>query len=215
MWAIWWGGFLVIIGRRFFKDNLLFYLLVCLATLVMPDAIVPATYKFMLPYFVLAYLFNAKDYKTKFKKIYTHNLFAFCFFIAFVLLLPRFNFDSYIYTTGFYILDKNIVYQIHNNSFRFFIGLVGSLSVMYFVYALMDVLPHVIQRSLAYIGASTLGIYIISNYIFDEVLRWIPITKLNYWYVFLECVCILGVSLLITAGLKKTKVTNRLFLGGR
>lgn len=215
LWAIWWCSLVIIIGRWLFRDSPIFYTLVWLATLFIPDVDNTAVYKFMLPFFVLAYLFGTRDLATKLKKIYTNRAFAYSCIIIFALLLPHYNFDTFIYTTGYSIIGKNIVYQLHNDSLRFVIGLFGSISAMYIVHAFMDVIPEKINKVTAYLGTCTLGIYLISNYIFDEVLKYLPINGLNYWLVLLESIIILGVTLLLTMLLKKFKITNRLLLGGR
>ena len=215
LWAIWWGSFIVIIGRRFLKDNILFYLAICLILLVVPDDNNIAVYKFVFPYFVLAYLFNSKNFVNKFKKVYMHFAFIIACVVAFVVLLPKYNFDTYIYTTGYSIINKNVIYQLHNNSFRFVIGLVGSFSIMYLVYAIVKIIPKAILTPFVYVGKNTLGIYLISNYFFDEILKRMAIPGLNFWYILAEFVCVLGASLLINAILKKFKITNKLFLGGR
>ena len=215
LWAIWWCSFLIIIGKRFFKDKLYFYLLIFFIVLLTPDENNSAVYKFMWPFYFIAYYFNTYDYKTKLKKIYSHKAFSLSCLIIFSILLRSYGFDSYIYTSGYTILNKNILYQLHSNSFRFFIGMVGSLSVIFVVQAFMDIIPNKINQIFSYIGKHTLGIYLISNYFFDEILKWLPIAGLNYWYTFLEVICVLGVSLLITVILKKFKITNQLFLGAR
>ena len=215
LWAIWWSSTLIILGRRLFKDSPIFYIIICLSMFFIPDENNTAVYKFMLPFFILAYLFNKYDLKNKLENIYSHKAFGFTILFVFLILLPNFNFDTYIYTTGYYILDKNIVYQLHNDCFRFVIGLVGSIAVMCIVHAFIDVIPPIINRGMAYIGTCTLGIYLVSNYIFDEVLKYLPIPGLNYWYTLVEVICVLGISLLITLLLRHYKITNRLFLGGR
>ena len=215
LWAIWWSSLVVIIGRRFFKDNVLFYLLICLLTLIIPDKNNTAVYKFMLPFFLAAYLFNSYDYKTKFKKLCNSKLLAILFGVLFVILLRYYNFDSYIYTSGHCVLGKNIWWQLNNNLFRFFIGTFGSISVMYLVYFLTNQRQNAVINFFGNIGQKTLGIYLISNYIFDELLKRLPILGLNYWYILIETISILLVSILITTILKRFKTTNRLLLGGR
>ena len=101
--------------------------------------------------------------------------------------------------------------QIHNNTYRFTIGLVGSIATMCVVYAFMDITPNIIKKVLSYIGTCTLGIYIISNYLFDEILKRIPVPGLNFWYASLEVIIALGICIGITTLLQKFKTTNMLF----
>ena len=215
LWAIWWSSLLVIITRRFFKDNILVYLAVFILVMLIPDNNNSAQYKFMLPYFVLAYLFNKYEFKTKLTNVYVNVTLAISTTLIYILLLPHFGFDSYIYMSGYSVIGKNLTYQLHNNAFRFVIGAVGSISVMYAVYLLTFKLPASVKRPIAYVGTNTLGIYLISNYFFDEVLKRLPIPGINPWYVLIEVVTVFTASLLLTLLLRKFKTTNRLFLGGR
>ena len=86
---------------------------------------------------------------------------------------------------------------------------------MCIVYAFMDIIPQIIKKFVAFIGTCTMGIYIISNYLFDEVVKLIPFARLDYWCIALQTICILAVCVLITFVLKKTKTANQIFLGGR
>lgn len=214
LWAIWWSSLLIILGKRFCKDSVWVYIAVCVASVILPDWNNTAVYKFMFPFFLVAYLFNKGD-RTKLQRVYLNKFFILACFLAFAILLPFYGFDSYIYISGYTIIGKPTLWQLHNNAFRFTIGVFGSLSMAYMVYALTKIAPDIFNRALAYIGKSTMGIYLFSNYLFDEVLKRIPIQGLNYGYIAIEAVCVLGISLGVTALLKQFKTTNRLFLGGR
>ena len=215
LWALWWSSLLVIIGKAILKDNVFFYISVCALMLFIPDANNSAVIKFTIPFFVAAYLFGKYDLLSKFKNVFKQTAFALGTFVIFLILLRFYNFNSFIYTSGFYILDKNILMQLHNDAYRFVVGLFGSVFIMCFVYAFMNILPEIVKKALAYIGTSTLGIYLISNYLFDEVLKRIPVPSLNFWYIVLETICVLVITISLTILLKKNKLTNRLFLGGR
>ena len=110
MWAIWWCSLIVIIGRKFFKDSPLFYFAVWMTMFFIPDDNNTAVYKFMLPFFILAYLFNKFDLTTRLKKIYSHKAFGFSALFAFLLLLPifallnRYRFHNFIRTAVYLIL---------------------------------------------------------------------------------------------------------------
>jgi fucose 4-O-acetylase-like acetyltransferase len=215
LWSLWWCSFIIIIGRKFFKDSPILYILICLISFIVPDVNNSAVYKFMWPFFLIAYLFNKYDLKTKLQKVYLHKAFGISCIIIFVILLNFYNFNSYIYTTGYYVFNAYPLLQLHNDIFRLTIGLVGSLSIMCIVHAFMDLIPNVITKALSYIGKCTLGIYLVSNYLFDEVLKIIPFNGINFWFILLEFICVLSISIAITALLKRFKITNRLFLGGR
>lgn len=148
LWALWWSSIIVIIGKKLFKNNILFYMLICAVCFVIPDINNTAVLKFMFPFFLIAYLFNEYDLKTKLKDIYMHRAFGFSCLILFVLLLKFYDFSSFIYTTGFCVLNKNVLFQIHINCYRFLIGILGSISVMCVIYSFMDIMPNVVKKSI-------------------------------------------------------------------
>ena len=65
LWALWWCSVIVIIVRRFFSDNAVIYILGTLLTFVIPDILSLALYKFMWPYFFLAYFFHLGRHSIK------------------------------------------------------------------------------------------------------------------------------------------------------
>jgi uncharacterized membrane protein YcfT len=95
--------------------------------------------------------------------------------------------------------------------------MVGSICIMQIVYALINKLPRRVTHFLEYIGKNTMGIYLISGYIFTEILCLLTsqLVGVNYFYVFIETICIAFISVFVTAVLKKNKLTNQLLLGGR
>ena len=215
LWALFLSSVLVIIGQKFLKDNALFYILLCILSFVTPDAGNTAVYKFMFPFFLMGYLFHRCSLQAKLQRIYQNKAFSFSVVILFALLLKRYNFDTYIYTSGYTLLGKNAVYQLHNNCFRFVIGLLGSIAAALVVHAFTEITPKAINKALAYLGSCTLGIYVTSNYLFDEVLKYLPVAGLQYPYTVIETLCVLFLTVLATWLLRKHRITNKLFLGGR
>ena len=71
LWALWWCSLCVILGKKLFKDNAIYYVILLIIAFVTPDKNNIALYKFMFPFFLLGYIFNHYDLKTKLKKIYT------------------------------------------------------------------------------------------------------------------------------------------------
>lgn len=217
LWALWWCSLVIILVKRFLKGSPVIYILGCLLTFVLPDFYNLYLYKFMWPFFLLGYLFNAYDYETKLKKVYRNKTFILGILALYIVLLHFYHYDSFIYTSGYTILGKNIVVQIYNNCFRFIIGLVGSIAVILTTYAITRNLPSKVNGCLTYIGTNTFGIYILSNLLVTEVLSLIasPLTGINYALVLVETFLILIISLAFNALLKKFRLTNKLLLGGR
>ncbi len=217
LWAVWWCSFVIIIVRRFLNDSIIIYILGCLISFIIPDIQNLALYKFMFPFFLMAYIFNSHDYKNKWKKVYLNKIFILGISFFFGVLLFFYDYDKYIYISGYSILNKNAIRQICINIFRFTVGTAGSITVMYIIYIITKFLPDRINYLLAYIGKNTLGIYIISGYLIVEILGQVTsfLNGVNYFYLVGETLCVLCVSIIINNLLKKYKVTNCLFLGGR
>lgn len=217
LWAIWWCSLVILIIKEFFNDSIIIYIFGCLLTFFLPDVLNLALYKFMWPFFLIAYMFNSYGWKNKMKKVYSDKYFIILVSVLFLVLLFFYDYDKYIYTSGYTIIGKNPITQIYNNFFRFAIGMVGSITIMYIIYALTNRLPRRVNCFLAYIGKNTLGIYIISGYIFTEILCTVTsqLKGINYFFIFIEALCILYTSIIVTVLFKKNKLTSRLLLGGR
>lgn len=217
LWAIWWCSLVILIVKNLLNDNILIYIFGCFLTFILPDVLNLAVYKFMWPFFLIAYMFNSYDWKSKLKTVYLNKVFVIFVSTLFLVLLIFYDYDKYIYTSGYTILGKKAIVQIYNDLFRFAIGMVGSITIMHILYALINKLPSRVAHFFAYIGKSTMGIYIISGYIFKEILCSVAsqLSGVNYFYIFIETLCILFISIIGTAFLKKNNLTNRLFLGGR
>ena len=217
LWAVWWCSLVITLVRRFFKDCPWIYLLGTLLTFVVPDGYNLYLYKFMWPFFLLAYWFHAYDYQTKWEKLHQNKGFICSVVVVFLLLLPLYNYHSYIYITEYNIIGKNALKQIYLDVYRFLIGMAGSLTAIYLVRGLLKVLPEKIKSCAAFVGRNTLGIYIISDIIFTNVLLAVTagLEDVSYCYVAVETVAVLLLSLGINEALKRIPVTNKLLLGGR
>lgn len=217
LWGIWWCSFAIVIIRKLFKDCIYIYILVTLLTLVTPDAYNCYLYKFIWPFFLLAYVFNEYDYKNKLKKIYFNKAFVLCCAIGFIIMLCFYNRDSYIYISRYTLLNKNIIQQIYNNIYRLSIGMIGSISIIFTVYVLEKKLSTEVKKLFSYVGKNTLGIYVISDLLFSEILLKVTskLNGVNYLCVLFEAIIILILSILANNILKKNKVINNMFLGGK
>lgn len=222
LWAIWLFSVLIIINKKYFNDSLIVYYILLILTFITPDSLASSyrlsLFKFMYPYFVLAYLFNKNDAINKFREIYRNKHFVLTVVIIFVLTLLLFNHDTYIYTSHYTLLGNNIIKQFYNDMLRFVSGLFGSVSMLYFIYVCYKYCDKgFIRKIMLYTGKNTLGIYIISGYFYTNILSVVTasFTGLNYLCMIIETIIIWLLSLLINYLLQQTKITNELFLGGR
>lgn len=217
LWAIFWCSIVVIIVNKVFRDSKIIYIMGALLTFFIPDVLNLHLYKFMYPFFVLGYFYNVAGIKNKYNKFYSSNLFFGTCGIIFALLLTMYNRESYIYTSGMYLFRENPLHQLYIDIYRFLIGLIGSIFVMLFIEKTYKFLNTKILSTLLCIGQNSMGIYIISGYLFNYLLYRImyPLRSINYLITILETVAILIISLLLTLWIKKVKTLNQFLLGGR
>lgn len=217
LWAIWWCSFAVVIVNRFFRNSLIIYIMGFLLTFVIPDTYGLGLYKFMYPFFVLAFNFNYYELETKLNRYIRSMYLKICFFIIWMFMIRFYDYKSYIYTSGYTLLNKNATEQLAIDLYRFIIGLVGSIVVLYLIELLTRILRGRIEKALIFIGKNSMGIYLISGYIFSYILTRLTtsITDVNYALVLMEGILILLVSLLLTQVIRKFELANYMFLGGR
>ena len=97
---------------------------------IVPDTYGLSLYKYMYPFYVAGYLCNKYDLKEKFyKKINKYILLA-ALGVIFVVMVIFFNRDMYIYTTGHFILEKNVLKQLGIDFYRMVVGFAGSAFVL-------------------------------------------------------------------------------------
>lgn len=173
----------------------------------------------MYPYFIIGYFYHkhSAESSTNYISLAKNRRWSVIIAAIFIFLLCFYNNDSYIYTTGYTLLGKDIVSQLSIDIYRFIIGFLGSLFI---IILLLNIYPHLnvrIVNLFSVIGLNSLGIYMISGLIFQYLLPKLThnVTGINYLLVLAESVIMLMVSLFISLGVKKCSVTNTLFFGGR
>ena len=137
--------------------------------------------------------------------------------VIYFFLLCFFNNNSYIYTTGYTLLNKEIFLHLGIDIYRFLIGFIGSLFVIMLLLKIYPYMSNYLVNIFSIIGINSLGIYMTSGLIFQYILVNITagITDINYFLVMLETIIIVMVSLFVSLCIKKCSITNILFLGGR
>lgn len=189
LWAVFWCSALVIIVNRFFHDSFGIYLLGFVLTFLVPDSYNLKMYKFMYPFFLLGYFFNKHNWNMRLEKFYSRKLFKIGLAVLYIFLLLFYQRDSYIYTSGYYILNKKVPFiQLGIDIYRFSIGLVGSLLVLIILFTAEKYMAGKTRNILIYIGKNTFGIYIISSLIFSYILPNVTynLMGINYVYVIIE-----------------------------
>lgn len=216
LWAIFWCSVIVTLVKKIFKDSKWIYLVGFVMTFIAPDVLNLLLYKYMYPFFIIGYFYNKDGYDMKLKEISQKRISMILAGITFVILFSFYNYDSYIYTSGYKIIQKNFLEQILIDFYRFIIGLVGSIFILLVLYRITKHIKG-IKKIIIYIGQNTFGVYIISQFVFSYVINRITynLPGINYLVIILETIFILSFSLLCTRIIKYSKLLNRLLLGGR
>ena len=126
--------------------------------------------------------------------------------------------EVYIYVSHYYVLDH--LYpgkMLLIDCFRLGAGLFGSIIAINWICIVYRALPSIIIKFITLLGQNTLGIYIISSFIFELVLRPVAsgLDGLNYIIRILETLLITIVSFLFNLILKRINIINIFLLGGR
>lgn len=198
---------LISIVWQFWKKYSTGFILTCVILsfliLIVPDELFSAVYlKFMYPYFIAGILTNAfqdklREWKTPFYLLGT---------VIFLLLLPGFQDNYYVYTSGMYLpFGGDLEGQLFIIYYRYIIGFAGIITIMgilSFLYSLEY------NKFFIQLGNYTLGIYIVHIFFLNYFGRWdigkyFPMNEWVYNLLFTPAVSILltlicvGIILLI------------------
>lgn len=226
LWAIFWSSITVLIIRRLFKDRILIYVLLGILALFLPSKWGSPLYIYMYPYFIMGYLWNKYHLESKFhlSNLKIKVCISFLCVVLFCILYMNFTKEDYIYTTGINILkinpEKGLLLDFHQISidlYRYLIGFVGAATILIIINILLIVFKikedSYIAIFLSKIGQKTLGIYIISGYLQQITLPYLPYREqFGLGVVIIEAICLTLVSYHLTILLEKNKF-GRMSLG--
>lgn len=219
LWALFYCSMGVLVVNRVAKDNLIVYLLLIIGSFLTPDKWYSELYKFMFPCFLFGYFANKGKWIEFFKK----NVKVIACVTAALYVVAMFVYydaDTYVYMSGSCILSKGTVnwHQLFVNVYRTLVGICGSvafLSVLFLVFNKFQGDGKQV-KCFATLGTMTMGIYCFQSYfwlLYFEYVDWmVKPVFLNQLLAFLAS---LAVSWLITLAVKRVKVLNVLFLGGK
>ena len=223
IWAILYNSLLVLLVKRFGKDNLCIYFVLYLALFVTPDGLNFALYKYMYPFFLCGYMAYKFDLMTRLSNIVSHKCFLFAVCTAgYVWLMQFFAYESYIYTSHYSIVNFKAgsleLWKMGNDIYRMVTAFAGSilvLSALHFIWHRTKGL--FIWRYIASVGRASLAIYLFSGeLVFAHVLPKVMLdASSSYSLNFLETVLILCMSYLVYLAMKNIRFLDKLFLGGR
>ena len=217
LWAIFLCSIATELIKQYLKNNVFFHILLLIAFFFVPDSYNLHLYKFMYPFFIVGYYYNGNFIYKKLlgfsKKVLCTMVMAVA--IIYVFGMSFYNTESYIYISGYTLLGKDYCDQILIDVYRFLIGLLGSVVVMGIIWCCYQFILPKLTGWMSYIGKNTLGIYIVSGYIYNYILPSLTqdIESLNWGLILVECAVILAVSILIDYVIKRFKVLSTMLLG--
>lgn len=169
---------------------------------------------FMFPFFLTGYLVNASGILNRIKMPRPARVsITIALVIVFIAMYLNYTYEHYIYTTGTFIVSHHQLSpeRIYIVLFRWTIGFVGSALFLLLIKYMYAHLPS--TSLLQYLGTNSLGIYIVSTYLF--MLHSVaPQPRPGMLLYIVLSVIVTALSCAITAALGRNAVTKRLFLGG-
>ena len=210
------NSLIVLFGNKYAKDSFLLYSTIIIISLFIPNYFGYNLYVFMLPYFLCGYFYNKiSAIRFSINRI-NEKIAFFLFIIIFSILLWHYELEDYAYISGTFIIRKHMISisQFVIDIFRWSIGLIGSISVILLFRIIYKRNKNSsILRWLGTIGTKTMGLYIISSYLFN-FFQLIPITNFNYIYIMIEFSFVTLISYLLTYLIEQNKYTKSYLLGG-
>lgn len=218
LWGVLYCSALTLFVYKFCRDSLWIYLFIGIAPIVLPNAGKIFLYAYLFPYFVLGYLYRRWGMEEKVIRVIRGKwCFPACIVavLTYAVCLCFYNEQSFIYTSGISILGENGVSQIGIDIFRWVIGLLGTLLVLYLVFCMHDKVSP-LENALVYLGQQSMGIYIIDIFASNSVL--LLATKslgLHGFTLFIETIGMLMVCVTAVFVIGRIPLAKRMLFGGR
>lgn len=223
LWALFYSSMGVLVGHYLFKDNVLIWLVLILASFMTPDKWFSECYKYTFPCFLFGYYVNKHDWTLQLKK--NLKLIASVCGFLYIGCLFFYDTDCFVYMSGCDILSGGGIdfRQLGVDIFRIIVGILGSV----FVISLVLLLYHPANEGLpmgflARIGMDTMGIYCFQYYFFYLFAPRISsgMVPMDSWGGVLAnrllcLILVFTISFGLTWAVKRIKVLDVLFLGGR
>lgn len=219
LWVIFYCSVVGLIVNKYFRDNIVVYLLGMIIALFIPDIYNLQLYKYMYPFFLIGYFYkkSSEDFRKKSYNFLKDKMAICVSVLLYVILLIFYERKIYIYISGFTLLGKKWGEQLGINVYRTLIGLVGSVMVIYAIDIFYNKYPKEKLAWISFMGRKSMGIYIISGVIFSYILPKITshLCQINYVYSLLQTIIIIVISLGMTLIIQKIPVLNKVLFGGR
>lgn len=211
LWTVLFSSLIVLLINKFTKNIELMYFISFILLLFLPDISNLMYLKFMYPYYIAGITYNKyKENINKEKKL------IYIAIIIFLLLIPLYTKECYIYISGMNLYVINISHKLMIILYRYIIGLTGSITFIYLINKIRF-LNNV--RIINYLGKYTLQIYIIQTYIFEVIKKLsIPPINMYIYLLIITPICtmvILSFCVLVSNIINRRKFLDRFLFGGR
>ena len=212
LWALLYSSLGVLIGNKLFRDNIWIWAVLILASFFTPDKWYSEMYKLLFPCFLFGYYAHKHDLVTMLKdNLPVVAIVSGVLFIACVFLYST---ETYVYLSGCNVLRDGVFVprQLGIDIFRIVVGLLGTVLFVSLLLLLYTVVQPdgKVSKSLGSIGVCSMGIYCFQDYLFN----YIGIGSLLHNRL-LRFVAVFAVSFGLTLAVKRVKILNMIFLGGR
>ena len=211
------NSLIVLFCNRYAKDSIYVYSSIIIISLFIPNYHGYNLFVFMFPYFLCGYLYNKTG---GMKKTLSRNeiiIFTIILLIGFILLFSEYNKNDYAYTSGTFLIKDHTfsLSQLYTDIYRWVIGGIGSSIIIFFVHLSFNTCSQLsIITLLRKIGTKTMGLYIISTYLFKFFIL-LPISTPSFLVISAESAIITLVSYIFTLTIEQNYYSRKILLGGR
>ena len=218
LWSVFWCFLFSVLWKNLLKENPFVLAALFLIMFAVPDGLNLGAYKYMLPYFIIGNklfeVYYDEGMRKRAEKLLSPGAFI-AFALLFAALLSHYNGGMTVYISGYKLIGKNILNQLYIDSYRFLIGLSGSVVMTYLIYFLSK--TGVMKKApdiLSHVGKSSMGIYLLSQYtvvyifnnLTDSYYREKAAAYPNYLLTLLETALALIICLILIKIMKKLPI---------
>lgn len=214
LWALIIFQLIFIIGKKYTKDNLLFYIILLVVFVFIPDFFQTSLIKNIYPFFVIGYYSNKCNIQKKLSSKKISAVPMIVILISYLVLLYFYSKEKFVYVSGVSLFLNFNMNQIYIDIYRTIVALLGCIGIILLIQQIK--ISGFIERFLLYVGKNSLGIYAINstfcNLFILKITKSFSPNIIFYIATFLLSIIIaIGINIII----KKIKWLNILMLGGK
>ena len=196
------------------KIQYILMLVVFIMTMLIPDTILLSSHKYMFPFFCIGYFI--KERKIELYNGTNNKITLIVLTLLSILAISWFDTDTYIYTTGFCIVN-DYMGHLYLNTKRIVIALITSYTFMQYVHIwsnLTKSVTHVFLIRLGQISLFVYGFNVFFDTIYTRVLFLLHINwDFNYIIPFLFTISTIILATSLYNVFDRSKITRMILLG--